>query len=264
MSVFAPSSRSRASVHDLPAASELRCQFLIKIGIKRQPIPPDLSGGPRPHLHTCQLLQTRQPSPGQRQLFLQRQRQESVAAQRLMDAVYGVFDVDTSESENAFSTNEKFRRNSMLAFLVQSASEQLEHLLDEPEGYSQEAVSAALTAEPVSGSAAQQPNVLVIMSESFADFRRLNGTEGLVDPASYADFDAVAAESNVLNVAVPTFASYTVRTEFELMYGLPVRSLMDTITPQRSITVGQPSSMVSYYNDCGYNTCKSSGDMRRN
>ena len=177
-----------------------------------------------------------------------------VCVPQISDTVYGVFDVDTSESENAFSTNEKFRRNSMLAFLVQSASEQLEHLLDEPEGYSQEAVSAALTAEPVSASAAQQPNVLVIMSESFADFRRLNGTEGLVDPASYADFDAVAAESNVLNVAVPTFASYTVRTEFELMYGLPVRSLMDTITPQRSITVEQPSSMVSYYNGCGYNT----------
>lgn len=170
----------------------------------------------------------------------------------ISQTVYGLFDVDTSAAENAFSTNEKFSNNSMLAFLLETTTEKLGNLLREPEDYTEEAVSGALTAEEIPASGDVQPNVLVIMSESFADFRRLNGLNLQTD--AYDAFDAVAAESRVLNVAVPTFASYTVRTEFELIYGLPVRSLMDSITPQKEITVEYPSSMVSYYNALGYET----------
>lgn len=165
--------------------------------------------------------------------------------------VYALFDVDTRSAENAFSTNEKFRNNSMLAFLVETASEKLGHLLTEPENYSASAVRRAL-GSPEAGKQTVQPNVIVVMSESFADFRRLAAL-GLQTDA-YDAFDAVAAQSTVLEAAVPTFASYTVRTEFELMYGLPVRSLLDSITPQQMITVPAPTSMISCYKDMGYAT----------
>lgn len=165
--------------------------------------------------------------------------------------VYGLFDVDTRKAENAFSTNEKFRNNSMLAFLVETTSEKLGAMLHEPENYSSAAVRRAL-GKPEAGTQTEQPNVIVVMSESFADFRRLEALHLQTD--AYDAFDAVAAESTVLEAAVPTFASYTVRTEFELMYGLPVRSLLDSITPQQMIETPAPSSMISYYKDMGYST----------
>ena len=102
------------------------------------------------------------------------------------------------------------------------------------------------------GSGSVKPNVIVVMSEAFADFRALEGLK--LDTDAYDAFDAVAQQGTQLTVAVPTFASYTVRTEFELLFGLPVRSLMDTITPQAKLDVDTPSSFVSYYKDMGYDT----------
>lgn len=168
-------------------------------------------------------------------------------------SVYGVFKVDTSASENAFSTNEKFNNNSMLAFIVETTSEKLADSLRKPEGYDAAMMQQALTAPAKpQNSDYVQPNVIVVMSEAFADFRALEAIE--LETDAYAPFDAVAADSVVLRVAVPTFASYTVRTEFELLFGLPVRSLMDTITPQAEIIPKAPSSFVSYYRDLGYQT----------
>lgn len=166
--------------------------------------------------------------------------------------VYGIFDVDTSESQNAFSTNEKFEHNRMLAFLVETTSEKLNHLLSEPEGYSQALVDAAVTQPASDVTPTVQPNIVVIMSESLADFRRLGALQ--LETDAYDAFDAACARGTVLETAVPTFASYTVRTEFELMFGLPVRALVDSITPQNEISVEQPSSMISYLGSLGYQT----------
>ncbi|MCQ2433750.1 MAG: sulfatase-like hydrolase/transferase [Oscillospiraceae bacterium] len=168
------------------------------------------------------------------------------------ERVYGAFDVDTTESSNAFSTNEKFERNSMLAFIAETTSEKLSNILFEPENYSSELVNAAITEKASAETCAKRPNIIVIMSESFADFRRL--PELSLDTDAYDAFDAACKRGYVAELAVPTFASYTVRTEFELMYGLPVRSLMDTITPQREIVPELPSSMVSHLSGIGYQT----------
>lgn len=166
--------------------------------------------------------------------------------------VYGMFDVDTTESQNAFSTNEKFERNSMLAFIAETTSEKLGNILTEPENYSPELMQQAITETADAAVSQKQPNIIVMMSESFADFRRLENLHLKTD--AYEAFDAAAARSRKCEVAVPTYASYTVRTEFELMYGLPVRSLMDTITPQNEIVPEAPSSMVSLLDGMGYHT----------
>lgn len=166
--------------------------------------------------------------------------------------VYSIFDVDTTVSANAFSTNEKFEKNSMLAFIVETTSERLNNLLQEPENYTKEHTLETVSEPAIAAKSDVRPNVIVVMSESFADFRRVESLH--LETDAYDVFDQVAAQSHQINVAVPTFASYTVRTEFELMYGLPVRSLLDTITPQREINVEKPSSMVSYYNSLGYET----------
>ncbi|MBE6847884.1 MAG: LTA synthase family protein [Ruminococcus sp.] len=169
----------------------------------------------------------------------------------ISETVYGFFDVDTTASENAFSINEKYDNNSLLAFIVETTSEKIGAALQEPEGYDQQMVEAVLKGGK-EGSGSVKPNVIVVMSEAFADFRALEGLK--LDTDAYDAFDAVAQQGTQLTVAVPTFASYTVRTEFELLFGLPVRSLMDTITPQAKLDVDTPSSFVSYYKDMGYDT----------
>lgn len=166
--------------------------------------------------------------------------------------VYGVFQVDTREAQNAFTTNEKFENNSMLAFLLETASEKVGQSLESPRDYSEEQVRGALTGKEQPASQQERPNVIVMMSESFADFRALGGEAA--DTDAYDAFDSVAAQSHVIETVVPTFASYTVRTEFELMFGLPVRSLGDSITPQKEITLDAPDTMASYYKSLGYAT----------
>ncbi len=169
----------------------------------------------------------------------------------ISETVYGLFDVDTTASENAFSINEKYDKNSLLAFIVETTSEKIGAALQKPEDYSQQLVESVLV-EGSEGTGAVKPNVIVVMSEAFADFRQLEAL-GLKTDA-YDAFDSVAQQGTQFTVAVPTFASYTVRTEFELLFGLPVRSLMDTITPQAKLDVENPSSFVSYYNSMGYQT----------
>lgn len=73
----------------------------------------------------------------------------------------------------------------------------------------------------------------MIMSEAFADFRRFEDQLDLNIGDTYAGFDAVAEEGYTGTAIVPTYASWTVRTEFELNFGLPVRSLNDPNMPQR-------------------------------
>lgn len=169
----------------------------------------------------------------------------------ISETVYGLFKVDTTASENAFSINEKYDKNSLLAFIVETTSEKIGTALQEPEDYSQELVDSMLLAGS-DGTSDIQPNVIVVMSEAFADFRQLEALHLQTD--AYDAFDSVAQQGTQFTVAVPTFASYTVRTEFELLFGLPVRSLMDTITPQAKLDVETPSSFVSYYNSLGYQT----------
>ncbi len=174
-----------------------------------------------------------------------------ICVPNISETVYGLFNVDTTASENAFSINEKYDNNSLLAFIVETTSEKIGAALQEPEDYSQELVESVL----IGGSNATndiKPNVIVVMSEAFADFRQLEALDLHTD--AYDAFDAIAQQGTKLTVTVPTFASYTVRTEFELLFGLPVRSLMDTITPQAKIDAENPSSFVSYYDSMGYHT----------
>ena len=152
-----------------------------------------------------------------------------VAVPGVSSTVYGLFDVDTSEADNTFQLNEKFDNNSFLAFFVQTTSEGLANRLREPEGYDPDAIQTMLggNVDQTGQNGKERPNVIVVMSEAFADFRPVAKQLGLQTNA-YKQFDAVGAEGCKGTAVVPTFASFTVRTEFELLFGLPVR------VPERS------------------------------
>lgn len=174
------------------------------------------------------------------------------------NVVYAVFDVDTTKSDNAFLLNEKFENNSFLAFFLQTFTENISNQLTEPEDYTEDTVDEILdsTSEQqeatIGDSDTVQPNVIQIMSESCADFRVFD--ELNLNTTAYDKFDQIASEGYSGKAIVPTYASFTVRTEFELLFGLPVKSLNDPNMPQRVLLTREQPTIVQYYKQMGYST----------
>lgn len=175
----------------------------------------------------------------------------------LSTPVYAFFGLDVSKAENTFILNEKFENNGFLAFFMQTGSENIANRLEEPEAYEENKDSTIAqyldeVTEQCDFNGGVKPNVIEIMSESYADFRvfdELNISEDV-----YAGLDEVAAKGVSGTAIAPTYASYTVRTEFELLFGLPVKSLNDPNMPQRMLLERQQPTIPSYYKAQGYST----------
>ena len=169
--------------------------------------------------------------------------------------IYNFFKLDTTAASNAFLLNEKFDNNSFLAFLVETASESFENRLVEPDNYSEEYIDELTdadvdTSENFNGG--KKPNVIVIMSESYADFRVFD--ELGISDSYYEGFDKACAEGKSGIAITPTYASYTVRSEFELLFGLPVRGLNTPNMPQRELADREQPAFAQYYKSWGYKT----------
>ncbi len=169
--------------------------------------------------------------------------------------VYNAFKLDTTDATNAFKLNEKFDKNHFLAFLVQTASESYANRLVVPETYSEEYINQ-ITDIPVDTyedfNGGKKPNVIVIMSESYADFRVFD--ELKVDDKYYKYFDRATSEGKGGIAITPTYASWTVRSEFELLFGLPVRGINTPNMPQRELADREQPALAQYYKSWGYNT----------
>lgn len=177
--------------------------------------------------------------------------------------VYALFQLDTKAADNTFILNEKFENNGFLAFFMQTGSENLSNKLEEPEEYQEDSshLLDQYLAEEVPDlefDSGVKPNVIEIMSESFADFRAFSDELeelGYTDlDQYYVGLDEAASEGYEGTLIVPTYASYTVRTEFELLFGLPVKSINDPNMPQRMLLERQQPTVPSYYKSWGYST----------
>lgn len=169
--------------------------------------------------------------------------------------VYKIFRLDTTKATNTFLLNEKFTKNRFLAFLVESSSESYANRLVVPDNYSKETINEIMdipvdTSEDFNGG--QKPNVIVIMSESYADFRAFDELE--ISEDVYANFDKARAEGKAGITITPTYASWTVRSEFELLFGLPVRGINTPNMPQRELADREQPAFAQYYKSWGYNT----------
>ncbi len=169
--------------------------------------------------------------------------------------IYNFFKLDTTAANNAFLLNEKFNNNSFLAFLVETASESYANRLVKPDNYNKEYVDE-ITAVNIEKSedfnGGTKPNVIVVMSESYADFRVFD--ELNVDDSYYEGFDKACGEGISGTVITPTYASWTVRSEFELLFGLPVRGLNTPNMPQRELADREQPAIAQYYKNWGYKT----------
>ena len=175
----------------------------------------------------------------------------------LSTPVYAFFGVDVSRAENTFILNEKFENNGFLAFFMQTGSENIANQLKEPEAYEENKDSTIAQyldeiTEQCNFNDGVKPNVIEIMSESYADFRVFD--ELNISEDTYAGLDEVAGKGVSGTAIAPTYASYTVRTEFELLFGLPVKSLNDPNMPQRMLLERQQPTIPSYYKAQGYAT----------
>lgn len=170
--------------------------------------------------------------------------------------VYKLFKLDTTAATNAFLLNEKFDNNSFLAFLVETASESYSNRLSMPENYGAELVDDITDDVQVASAEGFkdgiQPNVIVIMSESYADFRVFEQLG--IDDKYYEGFDKARSEGYAGTAITPTYASYTVRSEFELLFGLPVRGINAPNMPQRVLAEREQPALAQYYKSWGYKT----------
>lgn len=172
---------------------------------------------------------------------------------------YAVFGIDDTYTIRQSKINEKFDKNGFIGFLMQTLSESYEYRLKEPKNYSKEHVEEIQKDVPVIASGdfnnGTKPNVIVIMSESYADFRVFDELKELINDDAYAKFDEFCEAGESRRIVTPTFASWTVRAEFELMFGLPVKGLNDPNMPQRDLNKEHDlPAFAQYFKSWGYNT----------
>lgn len=172
----------------------------------------------------------------------------------LSNTVFYTFGVQHNSLNNNFALDEKFMKNNMIAFLMENAVNMISTVhIEKPENYSKEAIET-IAVQPVhSAKNTVKPNVILIMSESYADFRSFD-TLGVSD-SFYTHFDKMAQEGFRGTAFVPTFGGYTVKTEFELLFGLPIKGLNGTQAPQNLINSEiKQATIASHFDHEGYTT----------
>lgn len=127
---------------------------------------------------------------------------------------------------------------------------------EKPEGYSQEALDALESAYPVEKVAPQRenlPNILVIMSESYADFSILGSKLRTNQPVT--PFLDSLEENTIRGYALASvFGGTTANSEFEFLTGLSMANLPEGCCPYQQYINTDTPSLVQWMNTLGYRT----------
>lgn len=170
-----------------------------------------------------------------------------------MERTYQILELDTQPATNSFHLNERFENNGFLGFLYCDASEKISGRVREPDGYSMESVADLLEDADASDNSKEKPSVVFILSESFADLRELDRD---IPRDIYASLDKAYAKGISGKIVMPTFGGYTVRTEFELLFGVPAYSLNNPEIPHYMLPRSKDRALTvaDYYKSLGYIT----------
>jgi len=116
------------------------------------------------------------------------------------------------------------------------------------------AVRQLLHAVPVrtqpSDERAIRPDVVVVLSESLFDPRIMKGTEGL--PDTLPNVRAAIASGHGGEMKVPTFGGGTIRTEFEVLTGMPMQAFPNAQFPYVTLVRDHIPGLVSELKQHGY------------
>lgn len=105
--------------------------------------------------------------------------------------------------------------------------------------------------KPVAAGAAR-PDIVVVLSESLFDPRILKGMEGL--PDVIPNLRTAIAHGRGGTMAVPAYGGGTVRTEFEVLTGMPMAGFPAATYPYVSLVRERIPSLVSQLERHGYRT----------
>ncbi len=165
---------------------------------------------------------------------------------------YKVSGFDSKPALTLMRTNERFENDGFVASFIQDAREYTGSGIEEPTGYSQELMKKYQRAADANA-AAKKPNVVVILSESFADLRDVSDED--LFGSVYDKYDEALGLSSVSKTRLPTFGGYTVRSEFELLFGLPVMSMSNLPAPHTRLEgMEKQNTIVQEYLKNGYST----------
>jgi hypothetical protein len=109
----------------------------------------------------------------------------------------------------------------------------------------------ALTQSPADSPTKAQPDVVIILSESFFEPRYLNGANLCTLLPRWC---GLLAEGIRGEMTVPTFGGNTTRTEYELLTGVPYAQLPNGIYPYTSVVLQPTASIVWWAKYLGYDT----------
>ncbi|MDY6944472.1 MAG: LTA synthase family protein [Pseudomonadota bacterium] len=109
-------------------------------------------------------------------------------------------------------------------------------------------LSAAAPAVPVAP--ARRPDIIIVQSESLFDPRRLAGVEYDAMPR----LRAATQRARSGDLYVPTFGGGTIRTEFEVLTGLPLAAFAGVRYPYLQLTRSEIPGLVHELSGSGYRT----------
>lgn len=95
------------------------------------------------------------------------------------------------------------------------------------------------------------PNIVVVLSESFFEPRYLKGAD-LCE--LLPDWCRLLDEGDWGEMNVPTFGGNTTRTEYEVLTGIPYRTLPQGIYPYTSVVLQPTASLAWWLKSLGYQT----------
>jgi len=173
-------------------------------------------------------------------------------------AIYGFFEVNNEADVNMFTSEQKFEDNMLIAGITESMSRRFESILLTPPEYSAKAINMILKSGSRDGTSdsSEKPDIIVVMCEAFCDMREVSGIE--VPDGVYSGFDYVANSPNAYSgkAVVPAFCNGTARTEFELLFGLPVKSLNNPFVPHSLLKLDGKTkeTFAKYYAQAAYST----------
>ncbi|MCD7768348.1 MAG: sulfatase-like hydrolase/transferase, partial [Oscillospiraceae bacterium] len=123
----------------------------------------------------------------------------------------------------------------------------------EPDGYSQELIESILEPYTATETEGELFDVIVVLSESYADIRQLPGLEFSENPM--AKYDELSERDNCYSGKMYSTAlgGGTVRPEFDILTGLTTDYLRIGASPWEKVS-GDFDSYVSNYKSAGYRT----------
>ena len=161
-----------------------------------------------------------------------------------------VFNAFGMKSEDTILQSSNYRQNGFISAFMLNVTTMRETT---PDGYSREKVESILAPYEGETQTGEDFDVIVVLSESFADVRLLPGLSFSVDPL--ANYDAICARPGAYSGKFYTTAlgGGTVRSEFALLTGLSADYLHIGSSPYEK--VNKPfDTYVTNYRDAGYET----------